>query len=223
MSDKVGTMINSDFLNGMNVKDAITEVCKRVEQENIGEAKINYKMRDANFGRQRYWGEPFPVTYSKEGLVSMLPLEALPLTLPDTSDFKPSKEGKSPLGRIDSFVNTKDGSTRETDTMPAVAGSSWYFLRYMDPHNDEAFAGQEALNYWQDVDLYVGGAEHAVSHLLYSRFWHKFLFDKGLVPTDEPFKKLINQGMIQGVIESVYLLRERKNGEYHFMLSLIHI
>ena len=219
MADKVGTMINSDFLNGMEVKDAITEICKRVEQDNIGQAKINYKMRDANFGRQRYWGEPFPVKYSKDGMVSMLPLEALPLTLPDTNDFKPSKEGKSPLSRIDSFVNTPDGSTRETDTMPAVAGSSWYFLRYMDPHNDDAFASQDALQYWRDVDLYVGGAEHAVSHLLYSRFWHKFLFDKGLVPTEEPFKKLINQGMIQGVIESVYLLRDKKEGEYHFVCA----
>jgi len=219
MSDKVGTMINSDFLNGMEVKEAITEICQRVEKENIGQAKVNYKMRDANFGRQRYWGEPFPVKYSKDGLVSMLPLEALPLTLPDTSDFKPGKDGKSPLSRIESFVNTADGSTRETDTMPAVAGSSWYFLRYMDPHNDEAFAGKEALDYWQDVDLYVGGAEHAVSHLLYSRFWHKFLFDKGFVPTDEPFKKLINQGMIQGTIESIYLLREKKEGEYHFICA----
>ncbi len=219
MADKVGVMINSDFLNGMEVKDAISEICSRVEKENIGKAKINYKMRDANFGRQRYWGEPFPVTYSEEGLVSMLPLEALPLTLPDTTDFKPGKDGKSPLSRIDSFVNTPDGRKRETDTMPAVAGSSWYFLRYMDPHNNEAFASQEALQYWQDVDLYVGGAEHAVSHLLYSRFWHKFLYDRGLVPTDEPFKKLINQGMIQGVIESIYLLREKKDGDYHFMCS----
>ncbi len=219
MADKLGTLINSDFLNGMEVKEAITEICNRVEKEKIGKAKINYKMRDANFGRQRYWGEPFPVKYAEDGLVSMLPLEALPLTLPDTSDFKPGKDGKSPLSRIDSFVNTSDGSKRETDTMPAVAGSSWYFLRYMDPHNDEAFAGKEALDYWQDVDLYVGGAEHAVSHLLYSRFWHKFLNDKGLVPTREPFKKLINQGMIQGVIESIFLLREKKDDEYHFMCA----
>lgn len=219
LADKVGFMINSEDLNGLEVKDAITEVCKQVEERKIGKAKINYKMRDANFGRQRYWGEPIPVSYDKDGLVTTLPLENLPLELPDTSDFKPSGDGKSPLARIDSFVNVEGGLTRETDTMPAVAGSSWYFLRYMDPNNDEAFASESALNYWQDVDLYVGGAEHAVSHLLYSRFWNKFLFDKGYLPKEEPFKKLINQGMIQGVIESIYLLREKKDGDYHFMCA----
>ncbi len=218
-ADKVGVMINSGPLNGLEVKEAITEACRQIESRNIGKAKVNYKMRDANFGRQRYWGEPFPVTYSADGIVSMLPKEALPLTLPDTTDFKPGGEGKSPLSRIASFAQLENGVTRETDTMPAVAGSSWYFLRYMDPHNEEAFASESALKYWQDVDLYVGGAEHAVSHLLYSRFWHKFLFDKGYVPTEEPFKKLINQGMIQGVIESIYLLREKKDGDYHFMCA----
>jgi len=218
-ADKLGVMINSDIINGLEVKEAITKISHEIEKRKIGKAKVNYRMRDANFGRQRYWGEPFPVTYTPEGIVNMLPLEALPLTLPDTSDFKPGKDGKSPLARIESFVKVGNGNIRETDTMPAVAGSSWYFLRYMDPHNDEAFASKEALNYWQDVDLYVGGAEHAVSHLLYSRFWHKFLFDKGIVPTDEPFKKLLNQGMIQGVIESVYLLREKKDNQYHFVCS----
>lgn len=218
-SDKIGVMINSELVNGMEVKEAITVLSNEIEKRNIGKAKVNYRMRDANFGRQRYWGEPFPVTYTPEGIVNMLPLEALPLTLPDTSDFKPGKDGKSVLARIESFSKLENGDTRETDTMPAVAGSSWYFLRYMDPHNEEAFASEDALNYWQDVDLYVGGAEHAVSHLLYSRFWHKFLYDKGIVPTEEPFKKLINQGMIQGVIESIYLLREKKNDQYHFMCS----
>ena len=219
LSDKLGVMINSGELDGMEVKDAITKVCTLVEEKGIGKAKINYKMRDANFSRQRYWGEPFPVVYDKDGLVSMISKEELPLELPDTTDFKPSGDGKSVLARIKSYSELPDGSTRETDTMPAVAGSSWYFLRYMDPNNDEAFASESALSYWQDVDLYVGGAEHAVSHLLYSRFWHKFLYDKGYVPTEEPFKKLINQGMIQGVIESIYLLREKKEGEYHFMCA----
>jgi len=219
LSDKLGVMINSGDLNGLEVKEAITKVCALIEEKSIGKAKINYKMRDANFSRQRYWGEPFPVVYDKNGLVSMIPKEELPIELPDTTDFKPSSDGHSVLARIKSYSELPDGATRETDTMPAVAGSSWYFLRYMDPNNDEAFASESALNYWQDVDLYVGGAEHAVSHLLYSRFWHKFLYDKGLVPTEEPFKKLINQGMIQGVIESIYLLREKKDGHYHFMCS----
>ncbi len=219
LSDKVGKMINSDFINGMEVPDAITEVCKRVEAMGIGTAKVNYKLRDAGFSRQRYWGEPFPIVYAEDGTAEMLPLEELPLELPETDDFKPGQGGQSPLSRLSDWVNSKDGYTRETDTMPAVAGSSWYFLRYMDPHNDDAFASQDAVNYWQDVDLYVGGSEHAVAHLMYSRFWHKFLYDKGLVPTQEPFKKLINQGMIQGVIEFIYLLKDIQDGVNHFICA----
>ncbi len=205
LSDKVGVIINSGFMNGMEVPEAITAACQKAEEMGIGKMHINYKLRDANFGRQRYWGEPFPVIYDADGLVHGLPLEELPLMLPDTDDFKPTKGGRSPLARLEDWTNLSDGRSRETDTMPAVAGSSWYYLRYMDPDNEDAFAGQNAVNYWQDVDLYVGGSEHAVAHLMYARFWHKFLHDKGLVPTNEPFKKLINQGMIQGVIEFIYL------------------
>ncbi|NJL77583.1 MAG: leucine--tRNA ligase, partial [Saprospiraceae bacterium] len=204
LQDKVGKMINSEFLNGMEVKDAITEMCKRVEAMKIGKAKINYKLRDAGFSRQRYWGEPFPIVYDQEGIARAVPLEDLPVELPKTDNFKPGNEGKSPLSRLAGWVKTDNGFTRETDTMPAVAGSSWYYLRYMDPNNDQSFADKKAVNYWQDVDLYVGGAEHAVAHLMYARFWHKFLYDLGYVPTKEPFKKLINQGMIQGVIELAY-------------------
>ncbi len=205
-SDKVGTMINSEFLNGLEVTEAITRMYQEIEEKKIGAVTINYKMRDAGFSRQRYWGEPFPIVY-KNGIPSVLSKEDLPLELPQTDDFKPTSDGQSPLSRIDSWVHTSDGLKRETDTMPAVAGSSWYFLRYMDPHNQEAFASKEALDYWQNVDLYVGGSEHAVAHLLYARFWHKFLFDLGYVSVSEPFKKLINQGMIQGVIEYIALVK----------------
>lgn len=204
LHDKIGKMINSFFLNDMEVKDAIKLMFQKIEAMNIGEKKINYKLRDANFSRQRYWGEPYPVIYNKDGIAHVLTKEDLPVTLPDLDDFKPTTDGKSPLAKAGFWVNTTEG-TRETDTMPGFAGSSWYFLRYMDPMNDKEFAGQEALKYWESVDFYIGGAEHAVGHLMYSRFWHKFLYDKGLVPNNEPFKKLVNQGMIQGVIESIYL------------------
>ncbi|MCL4134014.1 UNVERIFIED_CONTAM: hypothetical protein GTU68_030498, partial [Idotea baltica] len=197
--DKIGTLINSDFLNGLPVTEAIDLIIQNIEEKGIGDAQINYKMRDANFSRQRYWGEPFPIKYDQQGIAYALPDSKLPVELPATDDFKPAAGGQSPLSRITSWTDLPDDFVRETDTMPAVAGSSWYFLRYMDPNNDEVFASQDAINYWQDVDLYVGGAEHAVSHLMYARFWHKFLYDKGLVPTIEPFKKLINQGMIQEV------------------------
>lgn len=221
LHDKVGKMINSGFITGMDVPTAIESVIVKIEETGIGKRQINYKMRDANFSRQRYWGEPFPVTFDEEDIAHILPLEELPLELPPSDDFKPTKEGDSPLARLKDWVNLPNGRKRETDTMPAVAGSSWYFLRYMDPHNDEAFASEKAINYWQDVDLYIGGAEHAVSHLMYARFWHKFLFDKGLVPTIEPFRKLINQGMIQGVIESVFLQKEKENGFHRFVCSSI--
>ncbi|MEM6697356.1 MAG: leucine--tRNA ligase [Bacteroidota bacterium] len=209
LDDKVGKIINSEFLNGMEVKEAIVEMNKRVEEMGIGQSKVNYKLRDAGFSRQRYWGEPFPVVYDENGFANTLPLEELPLTLPETEDFQPGRGGKSPLSRLEDWVNLEHGHTRETDTMPAVAGSSWYYLRYMDSNNPDAFASSEAVNYWQDVDLYVGGAEHAVAHLMYARFWHKFLYDMGLVPTNEPFKKLVNQGMIQGRSNFVYRANEQ--------------
>ncbi len=219
LHDKVGKIINSGFITGMEVPDAIRAVCDRVEADGIGRKKVNYKMRDANFSRQRYWGEPFPVVFDQDDVARVLPLSELPLELPHSDDFKPTAAGKSPLAKLTDWVQLPDGSTRETDTMPAVAGSSWYFLRYMDPHNDQAFASPEAINYWQDVDLYIGGAEHAVAHLMYARFWHKFLHDKGLVPTQEPFKKLINQGMIQGVIEFMFLQKEKVDGFHRFACS----
>ncbi len=221
LHDKVGKIINSGFITGMQVPEAIEAVIQRVEEMKIGRRQINYKMRDANFSRQRYWGEPFPIVYNEDGIAFKLPLEELPLTLPDADDFKPTASGQSPLAKVKSWVHAKPGFQRETDTMPAVAGSSWYYLRYMDPHNEGAFASQEAIQYWQDVDLYVGGAEHAVAHLMYARFWHKFLFDLQLVPTDEPFKKLINQGMIQGVIESIYLDKEKVNGRHRFVCARV--
>ena len=196
--------MNSEFLNGLEIKEAISLTCDKIEEMGIGQVKINYKMRDANFSRQRYWGEPFPIVYNEEGVPQIVHLSELPVMLPETNDFKPTKDGQSPLSRIESWVNVDNG-TRETDTMPAVAGSSWYFLRYMDPNNDEVFASPEALKYWDSVDLYVGGSEHAVAHLLYARFWHKFLYDLNILPSKEPFKKLINQGMIQGVIEFIAL------------------
>ncbi len=217
LHDKVGKIINSDFLNGMDVKDAIEAGSKYAEEHGIGKVVANYKMRDANFSRQRYWGEPFPITYDSDGVAHTVALEDLPVELPDTDDFKPTAGGQSPLARITDFVTMSNGDTRETDTMPAVAGSSWYYLRYMDPNNPHALASKEDINYWQSVDLYVGGAEHAVAHLLYARFWHKFLFDKGIVPTDEPFKKLINQGMIQGVIEFIYLIKDDSSSEKVFV------
>jgi len=200
LEDKVGKMINSGFLDGMEVPDAIELAIQKIEEIGIGSRKTNYKLRDAIYSRQRYWGEPFPVKYDKEGVTFPLSIEELPLELPQLEDFKPASGNQSPLSRATEWVNTSDGMKRETDTMPGFAGSSWYFLRYMDPDNNAEFASQEALNYWQDVDLYIGGTEHAVGHLMYSRFWHKFLYDKGLVPTLEPFKKLINQGMIGGTM-----------------------
>ncbi|MCB0685998.1 MAG: leucine--tRNA ligase, partial [Saprospiraceae bacterium] len=219
LHDKIGKIINSGFITGMEVPEAIEVMIQKIEDLGIGKRQINYKMRDANFSRQRYWGEPFPITYDTEDIAHTLSLDELPLELPPSDDFKPTREGDSPLARLHDWVDLPNGFKRETDTMPAVAGSSWYFLRYMDPHNDEAFASKDALNYWQDVDLYIGGAEHAVSHLMYARFWHKFLHDKGLVPTNEPFKKLINQGMIQGVIESIFLQKEKVNGYHRFVCA----
>ena len=215
MGDKVGKMINSDFLNGLEVKDAIKSILVEIERRQIGSKRINFRLRDANFSRQRYWGEPFPVKYDNSGVSHTE--TALPLSLPALDNFQPTKEGHSPLDRNRDWVLTNDGMTRETDTMPGFAGSSWYFLRYMDPHNNAEPFSEDAVKYWQDVDLYVGGAEHAVGHLMYSRFWHKFLYDLGKVPTKEPYKKLINQGMIQGVIENIFMLKERQNGKLSFV------
>lgn len=209
LHDKVGVMINSGMLNGLEVKKAITTMIDYLESEGKGHKEINYKLRDANFSRQRYWGEPFPILYDADGVAHALDEKDLPLTLAELQNFQPATDGRSPLARAESWVNEVPGYVRETDTMPGFAGSSWYFLRYMDPANEHAFASEDALQYWKDVDLYIGGTEHAVGHLMYSRFWHKFLYDLGKVPTQEPFLKLINQGMIQGVIEYIYLKKDK--------------
>jgi leucyl-tRNA synthetase len=201
---KQGKVINSNFLNGLPVQEAIQAACQRIAKDGHGESIINYRLRDANFSRQRYWGEPFPIYY-KDGIPTPLPYEALPLKLPQIEDFRPTGKPEGPLAKLKDW--TFNGYPLETDTMPGFAGSSWYFLRYMDPDNSGTFASQEALNYWREVDLYIGGTEHAVGHLLYSRFWHKFLYDLGMVPTTEPFSKLVNQGMIQGRSNFVYRLK----------------
>ena len=213
--DKVGTMINSSIINGLEVKEAIPAIIRHLEEKGIGHEKINFKLRDANFSRQRYWGEPIPILYDQNGIPSCVPLDELPVRLPDTEDFRPANDGRSPLAKLTDWVRYDENHTRETDTMPAVAGSSWYYLRYMDPNNQEALAGKDAIDYWRNVDLYVGGAEHAVAHLMYARFTHMFLYDLGYVPTREPFAKLINQGKIQGTIESI-LLRKNTEGLQEF-------
>ncbi len=193
-SAKDGVCFNSEFLDGLQVKSAIKKAIEEVEKLNIGTKKVNYKLREAGFGRQRYWGEPFPIVFndSVPQLVNELPVE-----LPKVESYKPTGTGESPLAAVENWVNTPMGK-RETDTMPGWAGSSWYFLRYMDPNNNETFASKESLEYWNQVDLYVGGSEHATGHLLYSRFWTKFLNDLGYISWDEPFKRLVNQGMIMG-------------------------
>ncbi len=217
IEDKVGKMINSGFLTGMEVEEAIEAIIQKIEAMGIGRRKVNYKLRDAIFSRQRYWGEPFPIVYDAQGVAHAVPEEELPVELPWLDDFKPTADGRSPLARATDWVELPNGWKRETDTMPGFAGSSWYFLRYMDPHNEQAFASAQAVNYWRDVDVYIGGTEHAVGHLMYSRFWHKFLYDLGYVPTKEPFRKLINQGMIQGVIEFAYLLKDSEGGPARFI------
>ena len=203
--DKVGKMINSDFINGMEVPDAIRAIIDDLEARKIGKGMINYRLRDANFSRQRYWGEPYPIIY-KNDVPYALPESELPLLLPEWKEYKGDTGGESPLATITEWVNTPEGK-RETDTMPGFAGSSWYFLRYMDPTNEEEFVSKEAVSYWQNVDFYIGGTEHAVGHLIYSRMWHKFLYDTGRVGTVEPFKKLVNQGMIQGRSSFVYRIK----------------
>ncbi|MDC6077691.1 leucine--tRNA ligase [Limosilactobacillus reuteri] len=200
--DGDGKHINSGFLDGLNIADAKQKMIDWLEEHDAGHKKVNYRLRDWIFSRQRYWGEPIPVIHWDDGTTSLVPEDELPLELPKTDNIEPSGTGESPLANVEDWVNVYDENgrhgLRETNTMPQWAGSSWYWLRYTDPHNDEEFASKEALDYWSPVDLYVGGAEHAVLHLLYARFWHKVLYDLGLVPTKEPFMKLVNQGMIFG-------------------------
>ena len=198
---KEGIMCNSGFLNGKTVKEAIPAAIDYVEQHGIGRRKVNYRLRDAIFSRQRYWGEPFPM-YFKDGMATPMSLEDLPLQLPEVDKYLPTESGEPPLGRAADW--TFDGYPIELSTMPGFAGSSAYYLRYMDPHNSEALVGKEADEYWRNVDLYIGGTEHATGHLIYSRFWNKFLYDLGYVCENEPFRKLINQGMIQGRSNFVY-------------------
>ncbi|MCK5537133.1 MAG: leucine--tRNA ligase, partial [Bacteroidales bacterium] len=208
---KEGKMINSDFLNGLEVKEAVAKTIEAIENQKIGSHKINYRLRDAIFSRQRYWGEPFPV-YFKGEIPYMLDESKLPLELPEIDKYQPTDDGRPPLGRALNW-QTPEGEPYELSTMPGSAGSSAYYLRYMDPHNKEALVSKEANEYWRNVDLYIGGAEHATGHLIYSRFWNKFLFDLGHVIEKEPFKKLINQGMIQGRSNYVY----RINGTNKFV------
>lgn len=217
---KEAVLANSDFLNGLTVTESMPKMIEKLEQMGVGKGKINYRLRDAVFSRQRYWGEPFPVYYV-EGMPRMILEEYLPLVLPEIDEYLPTKEGNPPLGRAtvwawntatnevvaNDLIDHKTIFPLELNTMPGWAGSSWYFLRYMDAQNEEEFVNKEVLSYWKDVDLYLGGSEHATGHLLYSRFWHKFLYDLGLVPTDEYAKKLINQGMILGTSALVYRVR----------------
>lgn len=197
-----GVHINSDFLNGKNKQDAIDTMLQWLEDKKIGEKKVNYKLRDWVFSRQRYWGEPIPVIHWEDGETTLVPEDELPLVLPEEADIKPSGTGESPLANLDDWVNVVDKNgrkgKRETNTMPQWAGSSWYFLRFVDPHNKEKLADYDKLKQWMPVDLYIGGAEHAVLHLLYARFWNLFLYDIGVIPNKEPFQRLFNQGMILG-------------------------
>ena len=207
---KSGKMINSASdeldLNGLEVKDAIAKTKKFIEEKGIGKVKVNYRLRDAIFSRQRYWGEPFPVYY-KDGVAHVLDESELPLLLPEIDAYLPTETGEPPLGRAKNWVN-KDGYALELCTMPGFAGSSAYYFRYMDPRNHDALVSKEANEYWRSVDLYIGGTEHATGHLIYSRFWNKFLYDLGEVCEDEPFRKLINQGMIQGRSNFVYRIKD---------------
>ncbi|MCX6278643.1 MAG: leucine--tRNA ligase [Bacteroidetes bacterium] len=202
---KDGVMVNSGFINGMKVKDAISAVIRKVDELGIGKGTVNFRLRDAIFSRQRYWGEPFPV-YFKNGIAKTLNESELPLLLPEVDAYLPTKTGEPPLARAKNWT-TKEGNPLETNTMPGFAGSSGYYFRYMDPRNENEYFSKEAVAYWQDVDLYIGGDEHATGHLIYSRFWNKFLFDIGLSVKDEPYKKLINQGKIQGRSSLAYRIK----------------
>ncbi len=207
---KEGKLYNSDFITGMEMKEAMDAVINKIESLGIGKKQINYRMRDAGFSRQRYWGEPFPIVF-RNGVPEALPEGELPLELPHVENYRPGEEGEGPLANITEWVNlpAAPGTSlrRETNTMPGYAGSSWYFLRYMDPHNNETFCDRKISDYWGQVDLYIGGTEHAVGHLLYSRMWTKVLFDLGYIGFDEPYKKLVNQGMITGSSRLVYRVR----------------
>ncbi|MBR5215939.1 MAG: leucine--tRNA ligase [Bacteroidales bacterium] len=209
---KEGVMVNSEFLNGLTVKEAIATMIAKVEEMGIGKGKTNYRLRDAIFSRQRYWGEPFPIYY-KDGMPYALDESQLPLELPAIDAYKPTETGEPPLARAKDWT-TEEGYRLETNTMPGFAGSSAYYLRYMDPQNNNEFISKEANNYWEQVDLYIGGAEHGTGHLIYSRFWNKFLFDLGVICKDEPFKRMINQGMIQGRTSFVYRVNVQKFKEY---------
>ena len=228
---KEGIMCNSGFLTGMSVKEAIPAAIDYIEEHGLGRRKVNYRLRDAIFSRQRYWGEPFPIYYNN-GIATAMPESALPLELPEVDKFLPTESGEPPLGRAKDWEY--EGCPIEKSTMPGFAGSSAYYLRYMDPHNDEALVSREADEYWRDVDLYIGGTEHATGHLIYSRFWNKFLYDLGYVCEQEPFKKLINQGMIQGRSNFVYrivntntfvsygLKDNYETTEIHVLVNLVH-
>ncbi|MDG5800427.1 leucine--tRNA ligase [Marinilabiliaceae bacterium ANBcel2] len=205
IDSKEGYLINSDFINNLSVAEAIKKTCEYIDKKGLGKVKVNYRLRDAIFSRQRYWGEPFPVYY-KDGMPKMLSKEDLPLTLPEVDKYLPTEKGEPPLARSKEW-QTKEGYPLEVNTMPGFAGSSAYYLRYMDPQNREELVSKQANEYWQDVDLYIGGTEHATGHLVYSRFWNKFLYDIGTVCKDEPFKKLVNQGMIQGRSNFVYRIK----------------
>jgi leucyl-tRNA synthetase len=204
---KKGKLINSGFLNGLETEEAIKKAVEFAEKGNFGKAKINYKLRDAVFARQRYWGEPVPIYFDEQEIPNLLPKEKLPLLLPEIDQYKPTETGEPPLGRAKNWKYSEKYDY-ELSTMPGWAGSSWYWLRYMDSQNENEFVSKEAEQYWQQVDLYIGGSEHATGHLLYSRFWNKFLYDLGYVSAVEPFKKLINQGMIQGRSSLIYKLKE---------------
>ena len=203
---KVGTMMNSDFLNGLDIKEATAVIIAKIEEKEMGYGKIQYRLRDAIFSRQRYWGEPFPI-YFEDGIPKTMDDKNLPLTLPAVEKYLPTEDGEPPLARAENW-KTDEGYILDTNTMPGWAGSSWYFLRYMDANNDGEFVSKEAQSYWKNVDLYIGGSEHATGHLLYSRFWMKFLFDMGLVSEQEPFKKMINQGMILGRSNFAYRVKD---------------
>ncbi len=205
---KEGVLVNSEFLNGLTVKQAILRMIEELEKLGIGKGKTNYRLRDAIFSRQRYWGEPFPIYY-KNGMPYAMDVNKLPLELPSIDAYKPTETGEPPLARAKNWV-TEEGYPIETNTMPGFAGSSGYYLRYMDPHNDKEYFSKEANGYWQNVDLYIGGAEHATGHLIYSRFWNKFLFDLGIACKDEPFQRMINQGMIQGRSSLAYRVNKDK-------------
>ena len=211
---KHGKMINSGFITGMDSREAVKATIEHAEKEGFGTAKVNYKIRDAVFSRQRYWGEPVPVYFSDDGIPHLIPEDELPLELPAVDEYLPTETGEPPLGRAKDWLY-KGKYNYELTTMPGWAGSSWYFLRYMDAKNDNEFVSNEAVKYWNTVDLYIGGTEHATGHLLYSRFWNMFLFDRGFITHEEPFKKLVNQGMIQGRSNIVYKLKDKNTFVSH--------